>query len=321
MVGRPPISDEIWEIVAGIHDENPGWTAIQVEEEVKKRCGGQGPGHSAIGKKLKKLRAQREEEDKDVAETEWSIGASVSHGIPPEESENLIKIWRRCLVLGRCFTIREAQWVARLRGLVDDSYLLYRAKQYAKRERTCKILKYKRIDTRDLDAILAFASGWHGFTWATMTAVMTTHLPLEFPEIKDEAIQSLTYGIPEEVIIMTWPIEEAAEQLMIGEVLHHDSDLIDDLGYVYAAWLKVFSSCKKWQQKLSDEERREIAEKLRAEIVDVKAEIGAYNGPKWWLGVDMSSIEKAFYWLPSTELMEEVGDEFHLNLREKFYER
>lgn len=76
------------------------------------------------------------------------------------------------------FTIREAQWAARLRAVVQFDSLLAHASAYARRERACEALGMERVDTSDLQADLAFegARGWGkdeactGQVWALETA-------------------------------------------------------------------------------------------------------------------------------------------------------
>lgn len=85
----------------------------------------------------------------------WSMAASADPQwkIPPEANADLLKIWKWCVVVGRKFTIREAQWVTRLRGAVPFSHQLLIASEYAIRERVSE-----RMVTTDLDAFVVFSN-------------------------------------------------------------------------------------------------------------------------------------------------------------------
>ncbi len=70
----------------------------------------------------------------------------------------LLEIYRRCLIVGQRFTIRQAIWAARLADALpqaDFSPLHSLAYRYASREKTALALD-QPMDTSDLDAELAF---------------------------------------------------------------------------------------------------------------------------------------------------------------------
>jgi len=97
---------------------------------------------------------------KNMLDEPWALAESTNpiNNIPPEATHVLLHVWKLCLALGYTLTIREAQWIARIRTAIPLSpsrlgKLFYYAHEYAIRERVSAISK-KAFDTRDLDAEL-----------------------------------------------------------------------------------------------------------------------------------------------------------------------
>lgn len=154
--GRPPISTKVKGIIASklvdAVDKDEKVTAGQIlvsipeEDKVSLRA------IQYFIKKLKRIWENRSETQKALDEP-WSLGVSAEYNIPPEATKDLLKIKKWCFVVGRKFTSREAQWAARLRGIVDWQDLLSMAAKYAIRERVSEVMGKapSERDTTDLD--------------------------------------------------------------------------------------------------------------------------------------------------------------------------
>tara|TARA_Y100000310_G_scaffold319614_1_gene375085 strand:+ start:72 stop:686 length:615 start_codon:yes stop_codon:yes gene_type:complete len=119
------------------------------------------------------VRTQNEERELDQP---WSIGASVTHRIPPDNTPTLLEMRRWCILTGQSFSVREAQWVPYLKGTAGtvrdpqwaafldrqagrepdmrDTWIAHLhnfAHRYALREKASKLLGKATVDTSDLD--------------------------------------------------------------------------------------------------------------------------------------------------------------------------
>jgi hypothetical protein len=131
------------------------------------------PGVDWFRKRMRQVRDVQDDQDKP-----WSLGALASPvhvQIPNEAVPDISAVWKMCLISGQPFTVRQARWVARLRGLVpehtpgqDDRVELHRwASTYSGREiahmaEAAKSLDHSRrsadLDTSDMDAALMMSS-------------------------------------------------------------------------------------------------------------------------------------------------------------------
>jgi len=127
------------------------------------------PSESWLQKRIKVLK-----DDKPLVglDAQWSLGlaATSEYGLPAEATGALMNMWRKSLTAptSQGFTIRQAQWVNRLRwvreaggsdiGAVVDADLMYKVSSaYTARQRVAVDTK-ERLDTSPLDANLMLNS-------------------------------------------------------------------------------------------------------------------------------------------------------------------
>lgn len=163
----PLITEAVEILIASVYEEHPKWTAMQVQRRVgtllKKHQAAlppDWPGLNSVQKTLAILRKRGREED--PLGKPWSLGASVGNGIPPDAVPMILKIWeswdkqeaagRRPPMDSRP-SIREAQWVSRLRHVIpDDIEALGRtAAIYARVEGLSERLGHPVFDSTGLD--------------------------------------------------------------------------------------------------------------------------------------------------------------------------
>ncbi len=152
-------------------DEGTDLTAPQLRAYLKEVLKGKGlvhlwPSLRKVQLVLTKARATYPTIIEQGLDAEWSLAASKQHRIPPEADKDLLKIWRFCRIVGRRFTIREAIWASRLRGLVPFERLLSKSYLYARKERFSE-----NRETHALDAGITFAD--LDTPWLYSTAVDT----------------------------------------------------------------------------------------------------------------------------------------------------
>ena len=295
----PRITEKTERHIMELYIENPDWTKKKLQLELDREMAGKGPGISAIYKALPKKDKSKKTPDgqQEGLESPWMLGASAEpeYRIPPEANRELLYIWRWCVVVGRTFTIREAQWVARLRGVVPLESLLMSAVDYSLREQACEALK-QPLYTADLDAEMAFKerTGWPYHT-ASRIGAIDTYVPRSHKERETwEAGENLY------LTLMIWPANWVVESYL---GLGHSDKLPEDAGMVYAMWLRHLSKGPRWQN-LSKEAKEGIAQRLYEEVAEKIKEIEdlSSQGP-WWWQASLKSME----WKPSQELFTEVG--------------
>lgn len=169
-MARGPIIREAVEIlVASIHDENPEWKAPRVREQAAALLRRHNPdlppgwpGLNSVQKVLAVLRENSMQMKEHPLDRVWSMGVSAQHGIPPDAVPVILRVcelWEhseptvhRTGPASRP-SIREAQWVSRLRYVIDgDIEALGRtASVYAKVEGISQRLGHPVFDSTGLD--------------------------------------------------------------------------------------------------------------------------------------------------------------------------
>lgn len=140
---------------------NPEWTPSELRVHVADHLEGQDlyvPGPDSFRKIAREVRKLGPE---DVP---WSIGVSLLV-IPSDAIPDVLSVWRWTVIKGYAFTVRQAKWVAQLRGVVrggvklpfeieSEGFYVW-AERYAARERASEALQLS-LETSDLDGKLPF---------------------------------------------------------------------------------------------------------------------------------------------------------------------
>lgn len=163
------VSRAIEILIASVYDEHPEWAAAKVQQTVSALLRKHNPnlppgwpGLNSVQKVLALLRKKSREKEEDPLGKPWSLGVSARHGIPSDATPVILKVWesweervaasQRC-DLGSRPSIREAQWISRLRHVItDDIKALGRAAAvYAKVEGYAEALGHPAFDSTGLD--------------------------------------------------------------------------------------------------------------------------------------------------------------------------
>lgn len=300
MAKGPKISENVKVLVVETKMAHPDWLAKEVQSEVNKLLKGKGPGLSAVQKILVKLPRPTAE----GLEAAWSLAESArpDHNIPLEANADLLKIWRWCQIVGRNFTIREAQWVARLRGIIPFDSLLMNATLYAARERASYALK-QPLDTTDVDAMFVFddqATGNWLYNVMVDAGVVSPYFILSaYHEVRESARESKGIWKNRNLARMFFPPGlVVAQSLEVADGYPHQLPLPAD--EVYALCLRRLALGPKWLS-LTKEAKEKIAKQLHDEVRGALKEIKSI--PK----DDFLSGRVGFTWMPSRELRKAVG--------------
>lgn len=252
-------------------------------------------------------------------EQPWCLGVSDEKGIPVGANPDLLKISLWCLAVGRRFTIREAQWVARLRGAVDFEHLLNRASNYAIRERVHEVLKgefgKERFDTADLD-LDTTQRGIPCGSWLDATDMLIGLIPGQEVRAKiygmvgaERQREWELWGGFQDYLTYMWLSASKAVKLYLGlEYLGMETDKVEQLPQgvdaTYAIWLRKLSEGPKWKD-LTPQERQTLASRLFKEIGDgykaAKTEALHKSVVYGW------NVEFRVRYIPSPELFQQVG--------------
>ena len=208
----------------------------------------------------------------------WSMAVSArsEFGIPLEATKDLLGIWKSCFAAGRTLTIREAQWIARLRGIVPSESLFPYGVIYASQERASRALK-QTFDTTYLDSLLAFASKWE-----SETAELTLRTPR--PETHDwleslPALSALEAEIWPELDVLTIYLLLKRDEAEMGQRLMEERlggrigeaitvvEMPAEAATVFGLWLRRIAETERWQRE-SFEEHFDTALKLREIVRD-----------------------------------------------------
>lgn len=322
--GNRAIPSEVRQLIQIIYTENPEKTARSIRTEAKSILAKFGqlsflPSERTIARIISLLTIPPPKE----IDGPWSIAASVEYSIPPDANRDLLTIWRWCTVIGRPFTIREAQWVARLRGLTSFEKLLYTAFLYSKREHDSEVLKEPFV-TSDLDSDLIFASNrlseteWFHHT-ASLMGVIPSHPTrlIQFLSEDDEfqiRLDSIfSKNLSNSLMYKNLAGLAVARYYMPLTFKIEDYKLTGNGDRLFALWLRRLSEGPRWE-KLELEQKQKIGTTLYEEIVE------AVKNREHWAAKTVNELDEnernaiedlvakgEFIWKPSKELLEEVG--------------
>lgn len=206
----------------------------------------------------------------------WSLGSLAENELPLDVLADVLEAWRISLAIGWAFTVREGQWVGRLRhtmpavevpesttDTLSRMMMLYPwARIYALRERACEALELP-IDTSDLDAELISMSAWEWHTAILVGAISTPALRWEH----QRQVNDMEATIERESthyfhMIGGWPHEHVEGELHLSGI---DGGWVasqwesgqgqrtwklitpsPEESLVYAYWLRYLSKGPKW---------------------------------------------------------------------------
>ena len=321
MAKGPIITDEVRLLISEVHIAHPHWRAKDVQHEVNERMRGKGPKISAIQKQLTTVRKASVSVSKSL-EAPWSIAVSADFDIPLETNEVLMKIWKWCVVVGMTLTIREAQWVARLRGVTPDDLLYSLAVRYARREQVCQLLGREEIYTTDLDIGSVFPminDGWSPHDTEVRWAFIEMWRVVAGISYSTDELASISKRADEldswnksNYAYMNIPASRMVEKYLSINPQHKQT-LRENTDIVYTIWLRLFGSSPKWKS-MTLETKIEMAMRLYKEIElkekETKDAIEAYEeckteDEKW--NISFNSIMNYVHWQPSEELQRDAG--------------
>jgi len=124
------LTDHVRSLIAGIYLDHPDWRSSKIRKELIKRLHGENPYYddpewprlNTVQKELTKIRRRRDEMSPESKELDmpWGTIRMVEYPIPPEAVPSVLKVWVWIREnLNDTFTIRQAQWAARLYAVVE----------------------------------------------------------------------------------------------------------------------------------------------------------------------------------------------------------
>ena len=230
----------------------------------------------------------------------WSIGASLQYGIPMEATGDLLEIWKRCIVLGRKFTVREAKWAATLRSAIDFTELLRYAAVYALEEKAADTVSMS-MNTTELDLYLCFPENTPMEIKVRQEARNMGLLPQPqwlSPPLKQHEQSSLEQIWVSPALNMEGPVSKTIE-LHLGLIINHTEEISQDADMLYAMWLRKLSEVPGWDE-LSPKSKEELVRSLRAEVA---AASNAAEGSAPWI----NRIGPITIWQPSESILQRAG--------------
>jgi len=301
----PKVSKDDQVTIAEILIEYPKLPAKEVQREANRRLHDKGPGLSYIQKFMAE---RRKKANKDTSpDAPWSLGLSAIYQIPPEANQDLLKVWKWCTVVGMTFTIREAQWVARLRALFPFERLYSHAILYARRERACQFLGWDtKIITTDLDIDILFP---------THVAKLPQLTALWMSSTAKRLARGIYYSEDEETLLtkheqdfrekeyFAWETNFPASrvvQLYLAVLPKHNQKLSENADIIYTLWLRLFGNGVKWK-RMDEETKNIIAQQLYEEVAQAEKEINDLTE------ADTDVYIKYRAWMPSEKLLHKVG--------------
>jgi hypothetical protein len=238
--------------------------------------------------------AGRTQEEEAELDQPWSIGASLSHGLPPDITPTLLEIQRWCILTGESFSVREARWVGYLQHTWGMELLAnatwvgiihHYAYRYGLRERASKLLGKSTIDTADLDIE---QMRWD--SWVRETAEQTGAIPPREDAWKKEWEEQLQLhqadyerGGPTlvaEVKRSLWSFN--SPEFVLDRKLHLDTPLDTPIYLegqapeIYALCIFYLSKGPKWD-RLTKQERDIMAATLKADIRIYQLEVQVHR--------------------------------------------
>ena len=297
------VSWKVQQKIGEVAERNLSLKHFEIRDEVARIFEGEDeyiPGPDAIGKIARKARNFKEHEDQD-----WSIGAS-GYAVSPEALPTVLAVWRRCVIKGSRFTVRQAKWVGRLRDLklsnagedhIEELYVW--SGLYAGREKVNLALskpeKQPRLDTSDMDALLAFDGAvYHAVVGAGLVPSWSY----------EKRIEALEQGAPERAtheknLILTGGPRDVEAWRDIDAMMDEAFEGLrqpdrQEAYEVWEAWLTAFSKRgKRWRERGST-----------GLIVALAEEVAQYFKSRPTFSLE---IQPPFR--PSKELLDEVSFE------------
>jgi len=303
-----------------------------LKEEVPKQ-GWRAPSIGTLEKMISAIRNNTEPVDEP-----WCIGVSSNYGIPIEATSDLLKILRKCLMFGRPFTIREAKWVARLRGIRDVDTILGLAEGYALRERVWEMENGNNpsaktnLDTSDIDASLSFrhegqdSKKSRETSWSLRTGIRCGFVP-DLNPFADSIALSNKFEIDHSVALMSIYRPGMMQYQIVAANKENPEvmvpvELSNEMDEVFATWLRKFDRDGYGWSNLKRDQRIEIADRLANEIIEASKEMERLEScKKEALQHIWESADKEYEyftacgdlhhfinnWEPSKELLHKVG--------------
>ena len=238
--------------------------------------------------------AGRTQEQEAELDQSWSIGASITLGIPPDITPTLLEIRRWCILTGQSLSVREARWVAylqhtsRMEPKTTDTRIAalhHFACRYALREKASKLLGKASVDTSDLDIGRMQWDSWVRQTAKQTGAIPTKEANKVMDTLGEDWLQLYHAKIKErgqvpELTLQPWLwLTNTSPELAVDSML--DIDLppsitpanLDGQGQeIYALWIWHLSKGPKWD-RLAKQERDFMAATLKAEIYGHQLEL------------------------------------------------
>ena len=124
------LTDRVRSLIAEIYLAHPDRQSLKIREELIKRLHGENPYYddpqwprlNTVQKELAKIRkrdAMRQPESKEI-DTPWGTIRMAEYPIPPEALPSVLKVWVWIQEnMSGPFTIRQAQWAARLYAVTE----------------------------------------------------------------------------------------------------------------------------------------------------------------------------------------------------------
>jgi hypothetical protein len=245
----------------------------------------------------------------------WSMAASQAHGISTDANGILLEMWAFGLTINKKLTIRQAQWIDRLRltpaALEGHERLYTWATVYAGREKAA-LLAEQEMDTTDLDAFLAcyfdkksYFAGRITGAYPDVTAFIEDIAEVDpisayfvlgrVPRIAVPVIQG--HYLQHQQHPITAPLHQLQQEMMpLISPEEVASATIKSLWYVWRFWGMEFLRSEKIIA-MDETEQEKVLQELVAEIVNWFRSIPP-------LSPDSPDINN---WIPSMELLGKAG--------------
>jgi hypothetical protein len=171
MSSGPKIPDNLRNWITQQAQLHSKWTVSKIQSEMASWIRVNHPSYAVPQYDAVQKAARKARNVKSPLEELWSLGIGESFGISADATADLLAIWRRSIIGGTTFTIRQAIWAARIRGAVQVLPPKNRVEEiygwaaaYAANHRVAEVLG-KPIDTSFLDSNLAFMNEDGLFDW------------------------------------------------------------------------------------------------------------------------------------------------------------
>jgi len=245
----------------------------------------------------------------------WSLAISQSYGIPSDANGILLEMWAYCLTLNRNLTIRQAQWIDRLRYIpaaVENHDRLYTwASLYAGREKAA-LLAGQEPNNMDLDAFLALDKKSYNAGGITEAFPEVFRFIEDIHEVDPIAAAFALGRVPKIAVLVIEGHHQQHQHHSVTAPLHQlQQDITSlvspkevaiatakSLWYVWRFWGRYFLRSPNIRA-MSETEQEAVLQELAAEIVS------------WFQSVPpvYPNAPDVDYWTPSRELLNKAGSE------------